>query len=376
MPFKEARNFVWKKNFKTVKEWRRFAKSKKKPKLIPYNPDRVYKDFGWLSYPDWIGTIKGKATKEEWLPFPKAREFARSLKLKSQKEWIEWKKNNKEINIPLNVSGVYKYEGYKGLSDFLGYNTYVSYKECEKLAKSLNLKNMREWTQFCKSGSKPKNIPSYPAKFYEKKGWTNWPTFLGNSNNPKNKIFFNYDDAKKIIKKEKLKTRADWYRFVKSGNKPDNIPAHPSRFYKNMGWIDIYDFLSAERPKTIRYLNFENARGYARSLNLKSITEWRQLTKENKIPATIPNSPDNKYKAKGWKGWGDFLGTVNRVPKHKRANFFEAKKIIKKFDLKTNKDWRLFCKLGKRPHNIPSNPDKVYKKHWKGWPDFLGKEKK
>jgi hypothetical protein len=31
----------------------------------------------------------------------------------------------------------------------------------------------------------------------------------------------------------------------------------------------------------------------------------------------------------------------------------------------------------KKPKNIPSGADKVYKSEgWKGWPDFLGKEKK
>ena len=31
---------------------------------------------------------------------------------------------------------------------------------------------------------------------------------------------------------------------------------------------------------------------------------------------------------------------------------------------------------GKKPNNIPRNIDRVYKDHWKGWADFLGKEKK
>ena len=28
----------------------------------------------------------------------------------------------------------------------------------------------------------------------------------------------------------------------------------------------------------------------------------------------------------------------------------------------------------KRPLNIPSNPQRIYIKEWKGWADFLGKE--
>lgn len=41
--------------------------------------------------------------------------------------------------------------------------------------------------------------------------------------------------------------------------------------------------------------------------------------------------------------------------------------------MKTAKDWRNYSK-NKRPPNMPSNPDKIYKNDWKGWADFLGKE--
>jgi hypothetical protein len=35
-----------------------------------------------------------------------------------------------------------------------------------------------------------------------------------------------------------------------------------------------------------------------------------------------------------------------------------------------------FCYLiaAKKPHNIPSAVNSVYKSEWKGWADFLGKE--
>ena len=28
-----------------------------------------------------------------------------------------------------------------------------------------------------------------------------------------------------------------------------------------------------------------------------------------------------------------------------------------------------------KPQDIPATPDLIYKDHWKGWPDFLGKKK-
>ena len=358
-------------NYFKFKENERIEKSKKGERIFNFEVFSEYIDESELKENLQI-KLWDKLSRFEWMPFEEARDFARSLNLKSSKEWIEWRQNNPIIKIPIDVSSAYKASGYEGMSNFLGYE-YLNYEECEKFARSIKLKNSREWHQFCKSGKKPNAVPSNPHRYYSKNEWINWPTFLGNSNEPKNKNFLNYEDAKNIIKKEKLKNRADWYRFVNSGKKPNNIPTHPSRFYQNKGWIDIYDFISTEKPKIIRYLNFEEARTYARSLKLKSLKEWRLLIKENKIPENIPNSPDNKYSGEGWIDWPDFLGNVTRVSYKRRANFYEAKEIVKKYNLKTNREWREFCKSGKRPYNIPSNPDKVYEE-WNGWSDFLGNE--
>ena len=40
---------------------------------------------------------------------------------------------------------------------------------------------------------------------------------------------------------------------------------------------------------------------------------------------------------------------------------------------RTAKEWRAYCASGKRPANIPANPQKIYAgKGWKGWIDWLG----
>lgn len=39
--------------------------------------------------------------------------------------------------------------------------------------------------------------------------------------------------------------------------------------------------------------------------------------------------------------------------------------------------WLEFCKSGKKPINIPSNPEEFYKgKGWISWEDFIGKIEK
>jgi len=46
------------------------------------------------------------------------------------------------------------------------------------------------------------------------------------------------EKARELAKQHNLKNNSDWNEFVKSGQKPDNIPSNPSRFYnkkKNQG---------------------------------------------------------------------------------------------------------------------------------------------
>jgi len=60
-PFEEAREFARGLKLASAKEWRTYAKSKYrgkpiKPEDIPYDCNKVYKDKGWVTWPDWLGT--------------------------------------------------------------------------------------------------------------------------------------------------------------------------------------------------------------------------------------------------------------------------------------------------------------------------------
>lgn len=61
----------------------------------------------------------------------------------------------------------------------------------------------------------------------------------------------------------------------------------------------------------------------------------------------------------------------------KYLSFENAKKIALGLKLKSNSEWRLYCKSGQRPKNIPCNPDRIYKqKGWINWTDWLGSNTK
>ena len=115
--------------------------------------------------------------KKNFRSFEEAREFARSLGLKGQKEWLNYSKSGKRPDdIPTNPNVVYKNKGWKGMGDFLGTGTiatinreYLSFKEAREFARTLGLKGWKEWRDYSKSENKPDDMPSYPSQVYSKK---------------------------------------------------------------------------------------------------------------------------------------------------------------------------------------------------------------
>ena len=53
-------------------------------------------------------------------------------------------------------------------------------------------------------------------------------------------------------------------------------------------------------------------------------------------------------------------------------SFKKARKFVRELKLKNTTAWNEYRKSGNKPDNIPSTPNTVYKKEWKGIPDWLG----
>jgi len=85
------------------------------------NPQRTYKDKGWINWGDWLGTGNIASYLKAYRPFKAARTFARSLKLKSGTEWREFAKSgNLPDDIPVNPNKTYKDKGWSGMGDWRG----------------------------------------------------------------------------------------------------------------------------------------------------------------------------------------------------------------------------------------------------------------
>ena len=120
---------------------------------------------------------------------------------------------------------------------------------------------------------------------------------------------------------------------------------------------------------------FEEAREFTRMLNLQSQTEWQQWCTHKKV-RDIPTNPKAVY-PNDWISLGDWLGTgiINNRQKS-FLKFEEARKLVHKLNIKSNKDWRDYTKSSIYNNLIPKTPEKVYHKKWRSWTDWLGNEEK
>jgi SAM-dependent methyltransferase len=323
LPFEEARAFARSLGLKNQTEWQAWAKSHAKPDNIPAKPRQTYKNKGWVSFGDWLGTNIIANSNRTFLLFEEARAFARSLALKNQAEWNTWSKTgDRPDDIPSNPSKTYKEQGWINWGDWLGTGTiasqnriYLSFQEARTYVHSLGLKSGDDWITWSRSNDKPDNIPGNPPQVYKDQGWISWGDWLGTGTIASyNRTHRSFDQARAFARSLGLKNQTEWRAWYKSGARPDDIPANPVRTYKGKGWISWGDWLGTDTIGVINrtFLPFEEARTYTRSLGLKGKDEWVAWSKSNTKPDNIPTNPARTYQGKGWIGWGDWLGIINK----------------------------------------------------------------
>ena len=240
---------------------------------------------------------------------------------------------------------------------------YLPFEEARKFVRSLGLCNSSEWREYCYSGKRPNNISVSPERIYKGK-FISISDFIGE------KIGFDgtylsFEKARKFVRALSLRSQSEWRDYCKSGKKPHNIPNSPRYVYKDK-WVSSGDFLGTGTiaSQNIKFLSFQDARKVVRTFGLKSMREWKKYKKK---PKNIPYKANIKYKNEGWKGWQDFLGYEGNL------DFEGAREFVRKLSLKSNTEWKKYCKKSGFPHNLYKQPSRVYKnKGWKGWKDFLG----
>jgi formylglycine-generating enzyme required for sulfatase activity len=130
-------------------------------------------------------------------------------------------------------------------------------------------------------------------------------------------------------------------------------------------------------PQLRQYRSFEDARAFARALGLKLGVEWKAYCKSGRKPDDIPANPHQVYANDGWAGIGDWLDSGS-VANHLRQfqSFKDAREFARQLGLKSWAQWSTYCKSGKKPADVPSNPNRIYANDgWSEIGDWLGYER-
>jgi len=255
--FEEAREFAQSLNLSGEREWRDFCLSGDKPSDIPSRVDSYYAENGWTDWVDFLGTNNPRYKNViNFLPYEEAREFAQSLEFENREDWFNYCLSGElPDNIPANPRQHYLGKGWIDWGDFLGtYNVapsnriFKSYEEAQEYAKSLGIKDSKEWKAHNASGQRPSDIPSNPDEYYKDKGWISWSEFLGNDNiSPSKRDILPFEEAREYVHTLGLRSKSQWEAYVKTGQLPKNIPTNAYQYYLNKGWVSWPDFLGKEQ---------------------------------------------------------------------------------------------------------------------------------
>ena len=399
-PFAEAREFVRGLGLKSHIEWWQWTTGRFRradlpnlPADIPAGPEQVYTE-EWKDWADWLGHSRRIGG---WRKFSDARRYARSLNLGSRKQWAELTSDRARKRMPDDIpsepSNVYS--EWIGWWDWLGTanrrGRWLSFTKARTLARRLRLTSEAEFIRWRRGLLKhkikcPIDMPMHPDRVYSE--FVSWPDFLGFT--PAS--FLPFEQAREFVRRQKLKSQLE-YREWSTGRlsrrglqpKPSNIPANPDQLYDDE-WRGFNDFIGTpkRRGRDHKWRPFEQARSYVRSLKLSNYIEYRQWSKgklKNKpiFPNDIPMEPYGIYgREEGWKGLPDFLGSKASPKYVEMWPFDRSRAFVQKLKFQSSTEYFRWAGEGLRgvspkPPEIPVVPRSKYRKQWRGWDDWLGR---
>jgi len=238
-----------------------------------------------------------------------------------------------------------------------------------EFTRNLKLKSSSEYRKYCKGliknlPKKPLELPFAPGATFRLKGWKGWGDYLGyfNKGEGPKKNFLTLSEAKKLIAEKNIKNLKDYHKLR---NMRDDLPFHPAAQYKNNNdWRGLLNFFNKKKFREVKFIDFLYAKRIMKQNKIISKNHYLEFRKKNKN-ILLPSNPIKHY-FNQWEGWDDFFGYS------KFMSFKDAKKFVSKLNISGWSHWKRYFKINKKPNKLPSKPYITYKKEWKGWDDFLG----
>ena len=222
LSFEKTRKYARDLGIKTFSDWIKI----KHPNNIYKRPEITFKNKGWTNWYDFLGKNKN------YLSFEETRNYAKTLNLKSGKEWIKWHDKYEPKNIYKHPNISFKNKGWINWNDFLGISkvNFLSFEETRKYARDLDIKTFSDWIKI----KHPEYINVLPNKYFKNKGWKNWRDFLGTFDK-----YLSYEETCKYARSLNFQSSYQW----NLQKHPKNIYKHPKISFKNKGWTNWDDFL-------------------------------------------------------------------------------------------------------------------------------------
>jgi hypothetical protein len=320
-PFHDARAFARTLNFTSSVAWAKFCASDERPSDIPSNPWLTY-HADWQGWRDWLGTGQAR-----------------------------------------NVQSKQRYK-------------FRSFEEARRFARKLRFSGRTEWRLYCASLLRPRDIPSNPQIAYRSE-WKGWGDWLG-TGNTKNS-FLPFSEARRLARGLGFRKQAEYYAVGRAGLLPQGLPKDPRAAYHQSGWQSWGDWLGTNRQSTIEKRRkrrpFTEVAAFARSLSLRSKSDWFRWAETANRPDDVPVNPADAYQGDGWRGWAHFLGTTNKKPGDiVYRDFIDAREWARAQGLRSQQQWSALTRSDRLPSDIPANPWHVYRHQgWTTIGDWLGK---
>jgi len=190
-------------------------------------------------------------------------------------------------------------------------------------------------------------------------------------------MYLSFNDARIIVREQRLRNTIDWYNWIKGKSDIYNIPSNPNKTYSKE-WVSLSDWLGSDNESFNNrvYYDYEYCKIFVKKLNFNNRKEFYEFAKNN-LNKKIPNRPDHVYKKQNkWEGWQKFLSIEKTPPIHK-CNLFltyeEAKKFISDIKFTQQSEYINYIE-NNNIEFLPKRPDYVYRNNWIGYLDFLGCE--
>ena len=89
----------------------------------------------------------------------------------------------------------------------------VPFTKARTFVRSLDLNSKTEWSEYCKSGKKPSDIPANPLDIYSNDGWAGFGDWLGTGRIADHlREYRSFKKARAFVRSLDLKSQIEWVR--------------------------------------------------------------------------------------------------------------------------------------------------------------------